>query len=118
MLPPDWLGRIIAEKSCQVVVHLTCKDLNRNGLESAAWRYAAEGFENILVMTGDLPTAGFGGTARGVFDLDSCALVNMLGVDEQGAAGAGPQGRHRDAAEDQLLHRLRRSRRSSGTSAS
>ena len=33
--------------------------MNRNGLESAAWRCAAEGFNNILAMTGDYPTGGY-----------------------------------------------------------
>src|SRR5689334_6191717 len=61
MLPADWLGRILKERRCQVVIHLTCKDLNRNGLESAAWRLAAEGFENILAITGDYPTSGYHG---------------------------------------------------------
>ena len=63
MLPPDWLAGLLAEQRGRVVLHMTCKDLNRNGLEAAAWRYAAEGFENILAMTGDYPTTGFGGRA-------------------------------------------------------
>ncbi len=33
MLPADWLGRILAQQGSEVVIHLTCKDLNRNGLE-------------------------------------------------------------------------------------
>jgi methylenetetrahydrofolate reductase (NADPH) len=32
MLPPDWLGRLLAAKRVQVVIHLTCKDLNRNAI--------------------------------------------------------------------------------------
>ena len=71
MLPPDWLAGQVAGRGGQVVVHLTCKDANRNGLEAAAWRYASEGFHNILAITGDYPTAGFGGPAEPVFDLDS-----------------------------------------------
>ena len=92
MLPPDWLARILREKACQVVVHLTCKDLNRNGLESAAWRYAAEGFENLLALTGDYPTAGFHGVARAVFDLDSAALVSMLASMNAGLQVPGRKG--------------------------
>ena len=75
MLPPDWLGGLVAERRNRVVLHLTCKDMNRNGLESAAWRYASEGFENILAITGDYPTGGFGGRAEPVFDFDSVALI-------------------------------------------
>ena len=36
MLPPDWLAGLVAEHRARVVLHLTCKDMNRNGLEAAA----------------------------------------------------------------------------------
>jgi methylenetetrahydrofolate reductase (NADPH) len=78
MLPADWLARILDKGDTNLVVHLTCKDRNRNGLESAAWQMASEGFNNILAMTGDYPRAGFGGTARPVFDLDSVGLIGLL----------------------------------------
>ena len=78
MLPPDWLAGQVSDHRGQVVVHLTCKDLNRNGLEAAAWRYAAEGFQNILAITGDYPTSGFGGPAAPVFDLDAVGLIALL----------------------------------------
>ena len=41
MLPADWIANILKPRGTQLVIHLTCKDLNRNGIESAAWRYAA-----------------------------------------------------------------------------
>lgn len=78
MLPPDYLAGKFAGHQSRIVLHLTCKDLNRNGLEAAAWRYAAEGFENILAITGDYPTTGFGGVAEPVFDLDSVGLISLL----------------------------------------
>lgn len=92
MLPPDWLGGLVAEQRHRVVLHLTCKDMNRNGLESAAWRYASEGFHNILAITGDYPTGGFGGRAEPVFDFDSVALIKLLhsmnaGLDVLGRGG-------------------------------
>jgi methylenetetrahydrofolate reductase (NADPH) len=92
MLPPDWLGRILRDKGSQVVIHLSCKDLNRNGLESAAWRYAAEGFVNILALTGDYPVAGHGGLAHPVFDLDSVSLIAMLQAMNQGLQVPGRKG--------------------------
>ena len=58
---PHWLAGKFAGRGANVVVHLTCKDLNRSGLEASAWRYASEGFSNILALTGDYPTAGFRG---------------------------------------------------------
>lgn len=78
MLPPDWLAGKLADHAKRLVLHLSCKDLNRNGLESALWRYASEGFENILALTGDYPTAGYGGTAAPVFDLDSSSLIALM----------------------------------------
>lgn len=92
MLPPGWLAGLVAEHRQRLVLHMSCKDLNRNGLESAAWRYAAEGFENILALTGDYPTTGFGGKADGVFDLDSIALVALLRSMNDGLQVPGRRG--------------------------
>jgi methylenetetrahydrofolate reductase (NADPH) len=92
MLPPDWLAGLLAEHGQRIVLHMTCKDLNRNGLEAAAWRYASEGFENLLALTGDYPTTGFGGKASGVFDLDSTALIALLRSMNDGLQVPGRRG--------------------------
>lgn len=92
MLPPDWLAGQFPDRRAQVVLHLTCKDMNRNGLEAAAWRYAAEGFDNILAITGDYPTAGFGGLADPVFDLDSVGLISLLRSMNEGLRVPGRRG--------------------------
>jgi len=92
MLPPDWLAGLVAEHRGRVVLHLTCKDMNRSGLESAAWRYASEGFDNILAITGDYPTGGFGGTADPVFDLDSIGLIALLRSMNEGLQVPGRRG--------------------------
>lgn len=78
MLPPDWLASFLAEERDRIVIHMTCKDANRAGLESLAWKLAAEGLHNILALTGDYPVTGFGGRPQGVFDLDSVGLIAML----------------------------------------
>ncbi|MDP6449944.1 MAG: methylenetetrahydrofolate reductase, partial [Lentisphaeria bacterium] len=77
-MAPAWLARQIRERGTNVVVHLTCKDRNRNALEATAWQYDADGLNNILCLTGDYPVAGYQGTAAPVFDLDSTTLVNLL----------------------------------------
>ncbi len=84
MLPPDWLAGKFAGRGANVVVHLTCKDLNRSGLEAAAWRYASEGFHNILALTGDYPTTGFRGLPTPVFDIDSVGLTALLKAMNEG----------------------------------
>ena len=77
-LAPQSLGKPILYAGKEVVIHLTCKDLNRNALESAAWQLDSEGFHNVLAMTGDYPAGGSGGRAKPVFDLDSVSLIAML----------------------------------------
>ncbi len=93
MLPPDWFAGQVAEHRHRVVVHLTCKDLNRSGLEAAAWRYASEGIDNILALTGDYPTGGYGGLAAPVFDLDSVALIALLHAMNEGLTVPGRGGK-------------------------
>lgn len=93
-LAPTALGKPILYAGKEVVIHLTCKDLNRNGLESEAWLLHSEGFNNILAMTGDFPVAGSGGAAKPVFDIDSVGLISMLnkmnrGLDPKDGHGQG-----------------------------
>jgi methylenetetrahydrofolate reductase (NADPH) len=97
-LAPTALGKPILYAGKEVVIHLTCKDLNRNGLESEAWLLHSEGFNNILAMTGDYPVAGAGGTAKPVFDIDSVGLISMLdqmnaGLDPNDASSDGKRAR-------------------------
>lgn len=95
MLPPDWLGRLLARQQAHIVIHLTCKDQNRNALESTAWKYAAEGFENLVAMTGDYPRSGYSGSAAPVFDLDSVSLLALLKAMNDGIALPGRKGETR-----------------------
>ena len=74
-LAPQALGKPILYAGKEVVIHLTCKDLNRNGLESAAWQLQSEGFHNVLAMTGDYPVSGNEGMPKPVFDIDSIGLI-------------------------------------------
>jgi len=92
-LAPLALGRPILYAGKEVVIHLTCKDLNRNGLESEAWMLNSEGFHNILAMTGDYPVAGNGGLAKPVFDIDSIGLISLLEAMNHGL-GPGPGKAH------------------------
>lgn len=63
---------------------MTCKGLNRNGLESQAWFLNSEGFNNILAMTGDYPVTGNEGMAKPVFGIDSVGLISMLNKMNEG----------------------------------
>src|SRR4051794_29047274 len=77
-LSPMALGKPILYAGKKVLIHLSCKDFNRNGLESAAWELASEGFHNILALSGDYPAAGYHGRGKPVFDIDSIGLLTML----------------------------------------
>src|SRR5215831_17665008 len=94
-LAPQALGKPILYAGKEVVIHLTCKDLNRNGLESEAWLLNSEGFHNILAMTGDYPVAGNEGLAKPVFDIDSVGLIAMLNKMKRGLDPKDTPGKNR-----------------------
>lgn len=102
-LAPVALGTPILYAGKEVVIHLTCKDLNRHGLESQLWMLASQGFHNILAMTGDYPTASLNGCAKPVFDTDSVGLLEMVrrlnGGMEIPAARAGGNPKRLDATQ-------------------
>jgi methylenetetrahydrofolate reductase (NADPH) len=77
MLAPDTLGTDLLSRGQQVIIHLACKDWNRNALESRGWKLASEGFDNVLCLSGDYPLGGYGGTAAPVFDIDSVGLLKL-----------------------------------------
>lgn len=78
MLAPAALGGSLRDGGREVVIHLSCKDFNRNALESESWHLASEGFHNLLVLTGDASGAGVAGGAKPVFDIDSVGLLTLL----------------------------------------
>jgi methylenetetrahydrofolate reductase (NADPH) len=78
-LSPDAIGREILDYGLDVIVHFTCRDTNRMGMESRALQLARMGMKNILALTGDYSGKGFGGRGTPVFDFDSVILTSMLG---------------------------------------
>ncbi|MBW2589234.1 MAG: methylenetetrahydrofolate reductase C-terminal domain-containing protein [Deltaproteobacteria bacterium] len=79
-LSPDVLGRDVFSLGMDVIVHFTCRDMNRIGLESRALQLSRMGMKNILALTGDYPGKGFGGQGAPVYDLDSVNLTCMLSM--------------------------------------
>ncbi|MBA4136054.1 MAG: methylenetetrahydrofolate reductase [Opitutus sp.] len=77
-LAPAALARLVRAAGRDVVVHLSCKDFNRNALESEVWHLASEGLHNLLVLSGDYPGAGLAGGGKPVFDIDSVGLLTLL----------------------------------------
>ena len=77
-LSPDVLGRDVIERGMAPLIHLACKDFNRNAVESRAFQLDRIGVENVLALTGDFPKDGFQGMAKPSFDLDSVSMIRML----------------------------------------
>ncbi len=105
MIAADMLANRMREVGQEVIMHFACKDMNRNGIESRAWKAASAGLDNVLALTGDYPVAGQSGTAAPVFDIDSVGLIQLLGEMNGGVLEArAPDGR---LVATQLLRRLR-----------
>jgi methylenetetrahydrofolate reductase (NADPH) len=93
MLSPEVLASELAAAGQEAIVHVTCRDRNRNELLSLGWRLASAGIGNLLVLSGDYPTEGFLGMARPVFDLDSVSLLALYEASNRGTIGRGVVGR-------------------------
>jgi methylenetetrahydrofolate reductase (NADPH) len=61
------------------IIHFTCKDKNRNDIESELYALARSGVENLLVMTGDYPSEGYQGLPKPVFDMDCIHTLRLIG---------------------------------------
>jgi len=75
---PEVLGQDLLFRGRDVVINMSCKDYNRNGVESRLWALGSQGFTNVLALSGDYPTGGFQGQAQPVFDLDSVGLLELM----------------------------------------
>ena len=66
---------ILVRHGFEPILQLTCRDRNRIALQSDIIGAAALGVRNLLILTGDDPSAGDQPCAKPVFDLDSRKLV-------------------------------------------
>ena len=84
MLAPDALGTDLIARGQEVIIHLACKDWNRNALESRGWQLGSQGFHNVLALSGDYPVMGHRGLAAPVFDIDSVGLLSLFSQMNEG----------------------------------
>lgn len=68
---------ILAANGIEPIAQFTCRDRNRIALMSDLLGAAALGVHNLLMLTGDDPTAGDQPDAKPVFDLSSGALIDL-----------------------------------------
>ena len=76
---PEVMGYELLARGQEVGINFSCKDYNRNGLESRLWALGSMGFDNVLAVTGDYPVTGEAGGPQPVFDIDSVGLLDIIG---------------------------------------
>ena len=81
---PEVLGQDLLFRGRDVVINMSCKDYNRNGVESRLWALGSQGFSNVLALSGDYPVGGFRGQAQPVFDIDSVGLLELMSQMNEG----------------------------------
>jgi 5,10-methylenetetrahydrofolate reductase len=69
---------LLKQKGLDPVFQITCRDRNRIALQSDLLSASVLGIENILAITGDLPSLGDHPQAKPVYDLDSVQLLWVI----------------------------------------
>jgi 5,10-methylenetetrahydrofolate reductase len=71
-------SHLIKEKGLEPIFQMTCRDRNRIALQSDLLSAHVLGIENVLAITGDLPSLGDHPQAKLVYDLDSVQLLWVI----------------------------------------
>src|SRR3990167_4654185 len=71
-------SRIVLEAGLEPIIQMTCRDRNRIAIQSDLLGAAALGAKNLLCLTGDHQKFGDHPMAKGVFDIDSIQLIQMV----------------------------------------
>ena len=75
----------IKKLGIEPLVHIACRDKNRNECESLLYGLAALGVRNTLMLTGDYTaTSGFKTQSKPVFDLDSVQSLQLIDMMNRG----------------------------------
>ncbi len=74
----DFMGVEILKLGIEPLVHFTCKDKNRNQIESQLYALDRAGVRNLLIMSGDYPVSGYQGRPAPVFDLDPIHVLQLV----------------------------------------
>jgi methylenetetrahydrofolate reductase (NADPH) len=69
---------ILLQMNMEPIMQMTCRDRNRIGLQSDVLGAAALGVRNILCLTGDHQSFGNHPEAKGVYDVDSIQLLQII----------------------------------------
>ncbi|MBN1861136.1 MAG: methylenetetrahydrofolate reductase [Candidatus Thermoplasmatota archaeon] len=69
---------LLLQMNMEPIMQMTCRDRNRIGLQSDVLGAASLGVRNILCLTGDHQSFGNHPAAKGVFDIDSVQLLQII----------------------------------------
>lgn len=104
-LSPEVLGTEISAMNLDVIIHFSCKDKNRNQMESLLSAWDRLGLKNLLVLAGDYPKEGYQGRPKPVFDIDTIQALHLIGRMNQGIFGSGKVSRVAEPAEPTTFFR-------------
>jgi methylenetetrahydrofolate reductase (NADPH) len=96
----DFMGDEIMKLGIEPLVHFTCKDRNRNQIESQLYALDRSGVRNLLVMSGDYPVSGYLGRPAPVFDLDPIHALQLISDMNKGLTYPGIKGNIRHQSSD------------------
>ena len=69
---------ILLKMNMEPIMQMTCRDRNRIALQSDVLGASALGIKNLLCLTGDHQSFGNHPNAKGVFDIDSMQLIQIV----------------------------------------
>lgn len=69
---------LLLRMDMEPIMQITCRDRNRIAIQSDVLGASAVGIKNILFLTGDHQSFGNHPEAKGVFDIDSMQLIQMV----------------------------------------
>lgn len=70
------LAALVERLGMETILHMTCRDRNRNMLQADLLGAAALGVRHVLCLTGDHPAIGDHPEAKPVFDLDAVSWID------------------------------------------
>ena len=73
-------AKIQREAGIETMPHVCCRDENINALKSSLLAAHIEGIRNILAVTGDPVAAGDKNEVKGVFNLNSFRLIELISI--------------------------------------
>jgi methylenetetrahydrofolate reductase (NADPH) len=72
------VSHLLNDWGIEPIYQLTCRDRNRIALQSDLLSASVLGIQNVMALTGDLPSSGDHPQAKPVYDLDSVSLLNVI----------------------------------------